>query len=54
MRVLRRIHYEPHEKGVLHEHMLNRVVCYLNDQAAIKAGDVRMAGPATAPEESRR
>src|SRR5262249_19945701 len=30
VRVLR-IHYGPHEKGETHEHILNRVVLYLND-----------------------
>jgi quercetin dioxygenase-like cupin family protein len=51
VRVLR-VHYEAHEKGVLHEHLLNRVVCYLNDQGNMKAGGVRMAGPATHTEEN--
>ncbi len=51
VRVLR-IHYGPREKGVLHEHILNRVVCYLNDQGRTKAGDVRMAGAATHTEEN--
>src|SRR4051812_37273191 len=39
VRVLR-VHYEPHEKGQLHEHILNRVVIYLNDQPGAKADDV--------------
>jgi hypothetical protein len=51
VRVLR-IHYEPHEKGLTHEHILNRVVLYLNDQAGAKADDVRMAGAATHAEEN--
>jgi len=51
VRVLR-VHYEAHEKGALHEHLLDRVVCYLNDQNGQKAGDVRMAGPATHTEEN--
>jgi hypothetical protein len=51
VRVLR-VHYGAHEKGALHEHLLNRVVCYLNDQNGQKAGDVRMAGPATHTEEN--
>ena len=51
VRVLR-IHYEPREKGATHEHILNRVVVYLNDQAAAKADDVRMAGAATHAEEN--
>lgn len=51
VRVLR-VHYDPHEKGQLHEHILNRVVVYLNDQAAMKADDVRMAGASTHTEEN--
>ena len=51
VRVLR-IHYEPHEKGETHEHILNRVVVYMNDQANAKADDVRMAGAATHAEEN--
>jgi hypothetical protein len=51
VRVLR-IHFEPHEKGERHEHILNRVVLYLNDQGATKSDDVRMAGPATHTEEN--
>ena len=51
VRVLR-IHYGPHEKGQTHEHILNRVVLYLNDQANAKTDDVRMAGAATHAEEN--
>src|SRR5258707_1095321 len=51
VRVLR-IHYGPHEKGQNHEHILNRVVLYLNDQANAKADDVRIAGAATHVEEN--
>jgi len=51
VRVLR-IHYGPREKGQTHEHILNRVVVYLNDQPAAKADDVRMAGAATHAEEN--
>jgi len=51
VRVLR-IHYGPHEKGETHEHILNRVVLYLNDQTAGKADDVRVAGAATHAEEN--
>jgi hypothetical protein len=51
VRILR-IHFGPHEKSVLHEHILNRVVIYLNDQGTRKAGDVRMAGAATHTEEN--
>lgn len=51
VRVLR-IHFGAREKGETHEHILNRVVLYLNDQAAAKADDVRMAGAATHAEEN--
>ena len=51
VRVLR-IHYGPHENGAMHEHILNRVVCYLTDHANTKTGDVRMAGAATHTEEN--
>ena len=51
VRVLR-IHYEPREKGPTHEHILNRVVVYLNDQPGAKADDARMAGAATHAEEN--
>ena len=51
VRVLR-IHFEPHEKSPSHEHMLNRVVLYLNDQPNAKMDDVRVAGAATHTEEN--
>jgi len=51
VRVLR-IHYDAHEKGQTHEHILNRVVVYLNDQPGAKADDVRMAGAAKHAEEN--
>ena len=51
VRVLR-IHYEAREKGQMHEHILNRVVLYLNDQPGAKADDVRAAGAATHAEEN--
>ena len=51
VRVLR-VHYEPHDKGQTHEHILNRVVLYLNDQTGAKADDVRLAGAATHAEEN--
>jgi len=51
VRVLR-IHYDAHEKGQTHEHILNRVVVYLNDQPNAKADDVRMAGAAKHAEEN--
>ncbi len=46
VRVLR-VQFGPGEKGARHEHILNRVVFYLNDQTNAKADDVRMAGAAT-------
>ena len=46
VRVLR-VRFGPREKGATHEHILNRVVLYLNDQTNAKADDVRMAGAAT-------
>ena len=46
VRVLR-VHYGPHENGQNHEHILNRVVFYVNDQPNAKADDVRIAGAAT-------
>jgi hypothetical protein len=46
VRVLR-VHYNPHDKGELHEHILNRVVLYLNDQHGAKADDVRVSGAGT-------
>ena len=51
VRVLR-IHYGPREKGQTHEHILNRVVLYLNDQGNTKADDVRIAGAAKHAEEN--
>jgi hypothetical protein len=52
VRVLR-VHYEPHEKGETHEHILNRVVIYMNDQPGAKADDVRVSGAAKHAEENR-
>ncbi len=51
VRVLR-VQFGPHEKGATHEHILNRVVVYLNDQPNAKADDTRMAGAATHAEEN--
>jgi hypothetical protein len=51
VRVLR-IHYGPREKGQTHEHILNRVVLFLNDQRNAKADDIRMAGAAIHAEEN--
>jgi len=51
VRVLR-VHFGPHEKGQTHEHILNRVVVYMNDQTNAKADDARIAGAATHAEEN--
>ena len=51
VRVLR-VHYEAREEGARHEHLLNRVVVYLNDQPGAKADDVRMSGPAVHTEQN--
>ena len=51
VRVLR-IHFGPHEQSPQHEHNLNRVVLYLNDQTNAKADDVRVAGGSTHTEEN--
>ncbi len=51
VRVLR-VHYDAHDKGATHEHILNRVVVYLNDQPGAKADDVRVAGALTHAEEN--
>ena len=40
------------QKIPLHEHMLNRVVVYLTDQARGKAGEVRLEDPSTHTEEN--
>jgi hypothetical protein len=50
-RVLR-VHFGPHEVGARHEHMLNRVVVYMNDQGNRKADDVGMSGPAVHVEQN--
>jgi hypothetical protein len=51
VRILR-VHYDPHDKGELHEHILNRVVLYLNDQPGAKADDVRISGAGTHTEQN--
>jgi hypothetical protein len=51
VRVLR-VHYDARDTGALHEHLLNRVVVYLNDQPGAKADDVRMSGPGTHTEQN--
>ena len=45
-------HLHPFTKGARHEHLLNRVVVYLNDQAGGAADDVRVAGAAVHAEEN--
>lgn len=39
VRVLR-IHFDPHDKGQRHEHILNRIVLYLNDQASNRRAEI--------------
>ena len=51
VRILR-VHYDPHDKGELHEHILNRVVLYLNDQPGAKADEVRISGAGTHTEQN--
>jgi hypothetical protein len=51
VRVLR-VRFGPGEKGARHEHILNRVVFYVNDQPNAKADDVRMSGAATHSESN--
>ena len=60
-----RVRYGPHDKGVMHEHMLNRVVTFITDgnmkvttpdgeSKILKtaAGDVTWGGPAKHTEEN--
>lgn len=51
VRVLR-VRFGPGEKGATHQHILNRVVFYVNDQPNAKADDVRMSGAATHAESN--
>jgi hypothetical protein len=51
VRVLR-VHYDARDTGALHEHILNRVVVYMNDQPGAKADDVRMSGAGTHTEQN--
>ena len=51
VRVLR-VHFGPNEKGAAHEHILNRVVFYVNDQPNAVADDVRISGAATHAESN--
>src|ERR1041384_873977 len=47
-----RVRFGPGEKGVQHEHALNHVVVYLNDQSKGKAGEFRLQPPETHSEEN--
>jgi len=51
VRILR-VHYEAHDKGELHQHILNRVVLYLNDQPGAKRDEVRISGAGTHTEQN--
>jgi quercetin dioxygenase-like cupin family protein len=51
VRVLR-VRFGAHEKGVLHEHTLDHLVVYMNDQARGKTGEVRLDGVMTHTEEN--
>jgi mannose-6-phosphate isomerase-like protein (cupin superfamily) len=51
VRVLR-VHYGPHEKGALHQHVRGRVVVNLSPQLRARFGDVRMSGAETHSEEN--
>ena len=51
VRVLR-VHYDAHDQGAEHEHLLNRVVLYVNDQTGAKADDVRLNGPGVHTEKN--
>jgi hypothetical protein len=51
VRILR-VHYDAHDKGELHEHLLNRVVLYLNDQPGAKKDEVRLSGAGTHTEQN--
>jgi hypothetical protein len=46
------VRFGPKEKGVLHEHTMERVVVYLNDQRKGKTGQFRLEGPETHTEEN--
>jgi len=51
VRILR-VHYDPHDNGARHEHLLNRVVLYLNDQPGAKMDEVRISGAGTHTEQN--
>lgn len=52
VRVLR-VRYGAHEGGNRHEHILNRVVCYITDQGNGKAGEVHVSGAMTHSEDNK-
>ncbi len=51
VRILR-VHYGPHDQGERHQHLLSRVVLYLNDQPGAKMDEVRMSGVGTHTEQN--
>jgi hypothetical protein len=51
VRVLR-IHYGPHEQSPEHEHILNRVVLFLNEQRGGKRDEVHLSGAVTHVEKN--
>ena len=51
VRVLR-VHYDAHDKSQNHEHVLNRVILYLNDSVVGKMDEVRAAAPRIHIEEN--
>ncbi len=51
VRVLR-VHYDPHDKSENHEHVLNRVILYLNDSVVGNMDEVRAAPPRIHVEEN--
>jgi len=51
VRVLR-VHYDAHDKSQNHEHVLNRVILYLNDSVVGKMDEVRASGPRIHVEEN--
>jgi hypothetical protein len=46
------VHYDAHDKSQNHEHVLNRVILYLNDQVGGKMDEVRVSGPRIHVEEN--
>ncbi|HUR33522.1 MAG TPA: hypothetical protein VM032_06980 [Vicinamibacterales bacterium] len=47
-----RVHYDPHDRSQNHEHVLNRVVLYLNDSVVGKMDEVRASPPRIHIEEN--